>query len=114
MFLSDNLEGLFDQVLHGDKYQYLKLGIKDEFNSPDVRVVHKKSRVSGGDTSDFGMQGKRLQHIENLDGKNLYLGIQTLNATDLEQHQGTSKDWQFSPDSDAFSNAQDGQASFEI
>ena len=58
--MSDNLENLFDQELRGDKYQYLNLGISDEFDSPDVRVIHKRSRISGGDTADFGVQGKRL------------------------------------------------------
>ena len=32
--------------------------------------------------SDFGIQGKRLLHIESLNGKKLYIGVKALNYTE--------------------------------
>jgi len=72
-----------------------------------IHVEHKRSKVSyrPGENStedlaslelyqhqkDFGIQGKRLRHIEMVDGRKLYVGIKTIDTAETLESSEKSK-----------------------
>lgn len=98
-----------------------------------VHVVHKESKVGKGSgvtlamnrhTNEFGIQGKRLKDIGQLNGKKLYIGVSSKNMTELHgplfdadqrgSYEGSSFSGQFAPIFDKFGQKNDHLASFEI
>lgn len=91
-YISDDFHTLFtDETELKNDGSALKLS-----DSRDINIIHKKSKVSVDGNGkklnleayrEFRMQGKRLQHIEVLNGKKLYVGVKTISAKEAAQQQ---------------------------
>lgn len=84
-YISDDYHSLFkekSEIKHDKGNSQLDL---NSTGSLGVRVIHKQSKVNSGMkdaqlqedsySNDFGLQGKRLEHVERIKGKKIYIGV---------------------------------------
>lgn len=87
-YISDNFGKLFtkrSEINHDQKFS--KLDASKEDLPDQLEIEHKLSKVTTGndtylhenDYNEFGIQGKRIKHVDKIVGKKIYIGIKALN-----------------------------------